>query len=65
MFSNTIIKTRQLSGQSELNYLRSRAIALHIEVISSVCERPRISSKTRQYLVHLARDNGKKLGLLA
>jgi hypothetical protein len=65
MFSSTIVKTRQLISQSEFNYLRSKAIALHIKVISSVCERLGISPKTRQYLIRLAHDNGKKLGLLA
>jgi hypothetical protein len=65
MSSSTIIKTHQLIGQSEFNYLRSKAISLHIKVISYVCERLGISTKTRQYLVCLARDNGKKLGLLA
>jgi hypothetical protein len=34
MFSSTIIKTRQLIGQSEFNYLRSKAIALHIPLLS-------------------------------
>jgi hypothetical protein len=65
MFSSTIVKTRQLIGQSEFNYLRSKAIALHSKVISYVCERLGISTKTKQYLIRLARDNGKKLGLLA
>ncbi len=65
MFSSTIIKIRQSIGQSEFNYLRSKAIAWHSKFISYVCERLGISNKTKQYLIRLARDNGKKLGLLA
>jgi hypothetical protein len=65
MFSSTIIKTRQLIGQPEFDYLRSKAIIFHVKIISSVCERLGISNKTRQHLIRLAHDNGKKLGLLA
>ncbi len=48
MFSFTIVKTRQLIGQSEFNHLRSKAIALYSEVITYICEKLGISTKTRQ-----------------
>ena len=41
------------------------AIALHSKVITNVCNRIGIERTTRQNFIRTARDNGKKLGLLA
>jgi hypothetical protein len=45
--------------------LRGIAIAKHSQVITAVCNRLGIERTTRQNLIRTARDNGKRLGLLA
>ncbi|MBD2365311.1 electron transporter, partial [Anabaena minutissima FACHB-250] len=64
MFAPIMILIRKLIGQSEFNHLRSKLIVLHIQAITQVCDRCGIHIKVRQHLIRMARDNGKKLGLL-
>ncbi len=64
MFTPIVILVRKLIGQSEFNHLRSKLIVLHIQAITQVCDHCGIDIKYRQHLIRVARDNGKKLGLL-
>ena len=65
MFAPITILFRQLLGKVKFNQLRGKAIALHSRIITRYCDRVGIATKERQSLIRLARDNGKKLGLLA
>ncbi|MDJ0902289.1 MAG: electron transporter [Xenococcus sp. MO_188.B8] len=65
MFAPLVVLVRNSLGKAKFNQLRGKAIALHSQVITKVCNRVGIESKTRQSFIRTARDNGKKLGLLA
>ena len=65
MFAPVIVWIRKLLGKSQFNRLRSKLIALHIQVITKASNGLGIKIKCRQHLIHVAHDNGKKLGLLA
>ena len=65
MFAPIVILVRNYLGKAKFNQLRGRAIALHSQVITAVCNRIGIERTTRQNLIRKARDNGKKLGFLA
>lgn len=65
MFAPIVILVRQALGDAKFIKLRGKAIALHSQVITDVCNRLGIDRTQRQNLIRLARDNGKKLGLLA
>lgn len=65
MFAPVVVLVRQHVGDSEFKQLRGQAIALHSKVITNVCNRMGIERTRRQNLIRLARDNGKRLGLLA
>ena len=65
MFAPIVILLRQLFGKVKFNKIRGQAIALHSQVITAYCKRVGIETKTRQSLIRKARDNGKRLGLLA
>ena len=65
MFAPIVISLRQLFGKAKFNKIRGKGIALHSQVINAYCKRFGIETKTRQSLIRQARDNGKKLGLLA
>ncbi|MDJ0902290.1 MAG: electron transporter [Xenococcus sp. MO_188.B8] len=65
MFAPLVVLVRNSLGKTKFNQLRGKAIALHSQVITKVCNRVGIESKTRQSFIRTARDNGKKLGLLA
>ncbi len=65
MFAPMIILTRKYFGQVKFNQLRGKLIALHAQVITNFCEYFKIDRTTRQNLIRLARDNGKRMGLLA
>ncbi|HIK56060.1 MAG TPA: electron transporter [Synechococcales cyanobacterium M55_K2018_004] len=65
MFAPLVILVRNYLGDKEFNKLRGQAIALHSKVITNFCNRVGIDSKQRQNMIRLARDNGKRLGLLA
>lgn len=65
MFAPIVIWIRNWLGQREFNHLRSKLIARHIQIITQVCDRCGFAIHTRQHLIHMAHDNGKKLGFLA
>ena len=65
MFAPLVILLRSQLGKREFNQLRGKAIALHSKVITAACNWFGIERTERQNLIRLARDNGKKLGLLA
>ena len=65
MFAPIVILVRARLGKAKFNQLRGKAIALHSQVITAVCNRFGIERTARQNLIRTARDNGKKLGLLA
>jgi transposase-like protein len=65
MFAPIVVLFRQLMGEPKFVRFRGKAIALHAQVITNFCERLGIDRTQRQNWIRLARDNGKKLGLLA
>jgi hypothetical protein len=65
MFAPVVVLLRDRMGQAQFNQLRGKAIALHAQVITAFCNRFGLESKERQNLIRLAKNNGKKLGLLA
>ena len=65
MFAPIVILVRNYLGKTQFNKLRGQAISKHSQVITAVCNRVGIERTTRQNLIRTARDNGKKLGLLA
>ncbi len=65
MFAPIIVLIRANVGQPKFNQLRGKLIALHAQIITQFCNYLNIDNSTRQHLIRLARDNGKRLGLLA
>ena len=65
MFAPIVVLVRNFLGKAKFNKVRGKAIALHSKVITNICNRIGIETKTRQNFIRTARDNGKKLGLLA
>ena len=65
MFAPIVVLIRNRLGKTKFNQLRGKAISLHSQVITNICNRFGIERTTRQNLIRTARDNGKKLGLLA
>ena len=65
MFAPIVILTRNLIGKPEFIQLRGKLIALHSKAITRFCNAVGIERTQRQNLIRLARDNGKRLGLLA
>lgn len=65
MFASFIILVRNHLGTAKFNQLRGKLISMHAKLITKFCDRCHLDSTTRQYLIRLARDNGKRLGLLA
>jgi hypothetical protein len=65
MFAPIVIQIRQFMGTKEFNQLRGKAIALHSKVITNFCNKVGVASPKRQSYIRLAKENGKKLGLLA
>lgn len=65
MFAPIVVLVRQWLGDPEFVRLRGKAIALHSQAITAFCNRIGIERTRRQNMIRLARDNGKKLGLLA
>lgn len=65
MFAPIVVAMRQVVGNPKFNKLRGKAIALHAQAITKVCETFGIDRSFRQNMIRLARDNGKRLGLLA
>lgn len=65
MFAPIVIVLQQFMGSPRFNRLRGQAIALHAQTITKFCKSVGIENAKRQEWIRLARDNGKKLGLLA
>lgn len=65
MFAPLVVLVRNLLGSARFVELRGKAIAQHSKVITNFCNRVGIDRTQRQNLIRLARDNGKRLGLLA
>jgi hypothetical protein len=65
MFAPLVVLFRQQLGKAKFDKLRGKAIALHCQTITNFCNRFGIKAPERQSLIRLAKDNGKKLGLLA
>ncbi len=65
MFAPIVVLVRNYLGKAKFNKLRGQAIAKHSQVIKVYCEAVGIERTTRQNLIRTARDNGKRLGLLA
>ncbi|TVP64506.1 MAG: electron transporter [Leptolyngbya sp. LCM1.Bin17] len=64
MFAPLVVLVRNVMGTPKFNKLRGQAIALHSKTITRFCNQFGITSKERQSLIRLARDNGKRLGFL-
>ena len=65
MFAPIVILVRNYLGKAKFNKIRGKAIALHSKAITKVCNLIGIESSVRQNFIRTARDNGKRLGLLA
>jgi hypothetical protein len=65
MFAPLVVVVRRWMGDPDFVRLRGKAIALHSQTITNFCNRVGIERTQRQNMIRLARDNGKKLGLLA
>jgi hypothetical protein len=65
MFAPIVMIVRRLVGDPKFVKLRGQAIALHSKAITQFCNQVGIDRTQRQNLIRLARDNGKRLGLLA
>ena len=65
MFAPLVVLVRNMLGSDRFVGLRGKAIAQHSKVITNFCNRVGIDRTQRQNLIRLARDNGKRLGLLA
>lgn len=65
MFAPFVVVIRRWLGDPKFVQVRGKAIAMHSQVITNFCKRIGVDRTQRQNLIRLARDNGKKLGLLA
>lgn len=65
MFAPIVVLFRNLLGNAQFLKLRGKAIAAHSKVITQICNQFGIDRTQRQNMIRLARDNGKRLGLLA
>lgn len=65
MFAPIVVLTRNAIGTPKFTKLRGKAIALHSKAITNFCNQVGIERTQRQNWIRLARDNGKRLGLLA
>lgn len=65
MFAPLVVLARKIVGQPRFIKLRGKAIALHSKAITNFCNQVGIERSRRQDWIRRARDNGKRLGLLA
>ncbi|ELS02480.1 hypothetical protein Xen7305DRAFT_00021940 [Xenococcus sp. PCC 7305] len=65
MFAPIVVLVRKALGKAKFNKIRGKAIASHGKVITKFCNWTGIERTVRQNMIRAARDNGKKLGLLA
>lgn len=65
MFAPIVVLIRKWMGDPEFIRVRGKAIALHSQAITKFCNQFGIDRTRRQNWIRMARDNGKRLGLLA
>jgi hypothetical protein len=65
MFAPIVVLIRKQMGDPKFIRVRGKAIALHSQVITKFCNQFGIDRTRRQNWIRMARDNGKRLGLLA
>ncbi|HEY9818964.1 MAG: electron transporter [Leptolyngbya sp. DLM2.Bin15] len=65
MFAPVVVLVRRVMGDPKFIKVRGQAIALHSQAITRFCNKFGIDRTRRQNWIRQARDNGKKLGLLA
>ncbi len=65
MFAPIVVVVRRWLGDAKFVRVRGQAIALHSKVITNFCNSVGIDRTLRQNMIRVARDNGKRLGLLA
>lgn len=65
MFAPLVVLVRRWMGDPDFLKLRGKAIAKHSQIITNFCNQVGVDRTRRQNWIRLARDNGKKLGLLA
>lgn len=65
MFAPVVVLFRNQLGKAKFNKLRGKMIAKHGKVITTFCNFVGIERIARQNMIRTARDNGKRLGLLA
>ncbi|WP_035798421.1 cyclic electron transport protein PGR5 [Crocosphaera chwakensis] len=65
MFAPIVVLLRNQMGKVKFNKLRGEAIKVRSQTITNFCESVGIDRTARQNMIRTARDNGKKLGLLA
>jgi hypothetical protein len=65
MFAPIVLVARRFMGDKQFVKFRGDMIARHSQVITNFCNRVGIDRTQRQNMIRTARDNGKKLGLLA
>ena len=65
MFAPIVYRLHQWLGDPTFTHLRSKAIALHLSMINWVSQELHLKPKCRQTLIKTAKNNGKRLGLMA
>ncbi|MEM9272775.1 MAG: electron transporter [Cyanobacteria bacterium P01_F01_bin.143] len=65
MFAPIVVLVRNFLGKTKFNKFRGRVIASHSKVITKFCNFVGLERTARQNMIRTARDNGKRLGLLA
>ena len=65
MFAPVVVLVRNQIGKTKFNKIRGKAISLHCKAITNFCKQTGIKTAQRRNLIRLAKDNGKRLGLLA
>ncbi|CAM9301043.1 unnamed protein product [Choristocarpus tenellus] len=64
LFSPAVIAAKVALGETRLNKIRGKAIALHSQVITEYCKWVGASQKMRGLLIRKAKKNGDTLGFL-
>eukprot|EP00752_Nemacystus_decipiens_P012236 g10845.t1 len=64
IFSPAVIAAKVALGETRLNKIRGKAIALHSQVITEYCRWVGAPQKVRGLLIRKAKKNGDDLGFL-
>ncbi|CAM9768381.1 unnamed protein product [Hapterophycus canaliculatus] len=64
VFSPAVVAAKVVLGQTRLNKIRGKSIALHSQVITEYCRWVGAPSKVRGLLIRKAKANGDDLGFL-